>query len=370
MVRTIAILVRFEGQGGAPELSLLRSFRSRWGGDYETKENPRVLGVRHPHELLIDDVYVDLSAVLGVPVAVKCESFNFAGSVKLKAAVTMVTAAEESGLLTPDSVIIESSSGNLGVALSVVTASKGYDFVCVTDPRSSVQNRRQIEATGGRVVMVTEPDANHGYLASRLRVVRELCASNPRFVWLNQYTNANNWRAHYQSTAPAIVRRCPELDVLFVGAGTTGTLMGCAYYLRDIGHPAQVVAVDSVGSVTFGGPAESRFIPGLGTSRRPELVDESVLDGVIHVEEADAIRMCRTLARAGFLFGGSTGTVLAGATRWLDAAGGSRHNAVAISPDLGERYLDTVYDDAWVAEHYGAELLDHRAPVGPRDLAA
>lgn len=326
-----------------------------------------MLGVRQPHELIIDDVYVDLSGVLDLPIAVKCESFNFAGSVKLKAAVSMVTAAEESGLLKPDSVIIESSSGNLGVALSIVAASMGYAFVCVTDPRSSVQNRRQIEATGGQVVVVTEPDANHGFLASRLRVVRELCASNPRFVWLNQYTNEDNWRAHYRSTAPAMVKNCPEMDVLFVGAGTTGTLMGCAYYLRDIGHPAQVVAVDSIGSVTFGAPAGPRFIPGLGTSRRPELVDESVVDSVILVEEADTIRMCRRLARSGFLFGGSTGTVLAGAQRWLDEAGPGR-NAVAIAPDLGERYLDTVYDDGWVAEHYGADLLDTCAPARFHDV--
>lgn len=330
-----------------------------------------MLGIRYPHELLADEVFVDLSEVLAVPVLVKCESFNFAGSVKLKAAVSMVTAAEESGLLTPDSVIIESSSGNLGVALAMVTASKGYGFVCVTDPRASAQNRRQIEATGGRVVLVTEPDANHGYLASRIRTVRELCASNPRFVWLNQYTNENNWRAHYRSTAPAILENCPDLDVLFVGAGTTGTLMGCAYYLRDIGHPAQVIAVDSVGSVTFGEPAGPRYIPGLGTSRQPDLVDASVLDGVLHVDEADAIRMCRTLARAGFLFGGSTGTVLAGAKRWLDSVGLPDVNAVAISPDLGERYLDTVYDDAWVAEHYGAEVLSSLSrthPLDPHDL--
>jgi cysteine synthase A len=329
-----------------------------------------VLGVRYPHELLIDDVYVDLSGVLAVPIAVKCEAFNFAGSVKLKAAAAMVASAEEAGVLTPGSVIIESSSGNLGVALSVVCASKGYEFVCVTDPRSSAQNRMLIEATGGQVVLVTEPDANHGYLASRIRTVQQLCASDPRFVWLNQYTNENNWRAHYDSTAPAIVRSCPDLDILFVGAGTTGTLMGCAYYLRDIGHPARVVAVDSVGSVTFGGPAGPRFIPGLGTSRRPELVDESAVAEVVHVEEADAIRMCRTLAKAGFLFGGSTGTVLAGATRWLETAGLPAVNAVAIAPDLGERYLDTVYDDAWVTEHYSADLLEDRTPAGTRDVAA
>ncbi|MGB3438461.1 MAG: 2,3-diaminopropionate biosynthesis protein SbnA [Actinophytocola sp.] len=322
--------------------------------------------VRRPYDLNADDVYVDLGEVLDRPVIVKCESFNFAGSVKLKAAVSMVTAAEADGRLRPDSVIVESSSGNLGVALSVVAASRGYGFVCVTDPRSSVQNRRQIEALGGQVIVVTEPDGDHGFLGSRLRRVRHLCENNPDYVWLNQYANEHNWRAHYTTTAPEIVRRVPGLDVLFVGAGTTGTLTGCARYLRDIGHPAQVIAVDSIGSVTFGGLPSPRYIPGLGTGKRPEIVDESVIDDIVMVAELDTIRMCRTLAGAGFLFGGSTSTVLVGAQRWLAANGGPATCAVAISPDLGERYLDTIYNDMWVAEHFGAEFLASLRP-GPSE---
>lgn len=317
---------------------------------------------RHPYELVADDVYIDLSGLLDYPVVIKCESFNFAGSVKLKAALGMVTAAERSGALTRGSVIVESSSGNLGVALAVVAASRGYEFVCVTDPRSSPHNRRQIEALGARVVVVTEPDGNHGFLGSRINHVKALCASDPRYVWLNQYGNEHNWRAHYDTTGPAIAKAVPDMDVLFIGAGTTGTLMGCARYLRDIGHPARVVAVDSVGSVTFGGRSGARFIPGLGTSRRPELVDELFIDEIVMVEEADTIRMCRRLARSGFLFGGSSGTVLSGAQSWLATNESRSTRAVAISPDLGERYLDTVYDDVWVAEYYGAELLESVVP--------
>lgn len=324
--------------------------------------------VRRPYELIADDVYVDLGGVLDRPVIVKCESFNFAGSVKLKAAVSMVTAAEADGRLRQGSVIVESSSGNLGVALAVVAASRGYGFVCVTDLRSSTQNRRQIEALGGQVIVVTEPDGEHGFLGSRIGLVRRLCADNVGYVWLNQYANEHNWRAHYTTTAPEIVRRVPGLEVLFVGAGTTGTLTGCARYLRDIGHPARVIAVDSIGSVTFGGAPSARYIPGLGTGRRPDIVDESVLDDIVMVAELDTIRMCRSLARAGFLFGGSTGTVLVGAQRWLAANGGPATCAVAISPDLGERYLDTVYNDMWVAEHFGAEFLASLGP-GPSEPA-
>lgn len=331
-----------------------------------------MLHVRNPYELLINDVYVDLADILGIPVLLKCESFNFAGSVKLKAAVSMVTSAERDGRLKPGSIIVESSSGNLGVALSIVAASKGYGFICVTDSRVSPQNRKQIEATGGRVVVVSQLDANDGFLANRIRLVREMCAGDDRCVWLNQYANPDNSGAHYRLTAPAIVEHCPDLDYLFIGAGTTGTLMGCARYLRDTGYPARVIAVDSAGSVTFGGAPGPRYVPGLGTSRRPELVDPSVVDDVVLVDERDTILMCRRLAHAGFLFGGSTGTVLAGAQAFLrgressaGTSGTSRTSgtSVAISADLGDRYLDTVYDDVWVAEHYGAELLDSCLPT-------
>lgn len=322
---------------------------------------------RKPDQLFIDDVFVDLADIIDARLSVKCEAFNFAGSVKLKAAAFMVAAAEEAGRLSPGSMIIESSSGNLGVALSIVAASKGYEFVCVTDPRASSLNRRRIEAAGGRVVIVDELDDNGGYLATRIRTVREMCAADPRYHWLNQYANDDNWRAHYRLTGPAIVRTFPALEYLFVGAGTTGTLMGCARYLRDLGHPARVVAVDSVGSVTFGGSPGSRHIPGLGTSRRPELLDRSLVDDVLLVHEVDAVTMCRRLARHGFLFGGSTGTVVAGAEHFLAARGAKTASALAISPDLADSYLDTVYDDEWVTQRFGPAALTTEAS-GTGDL--
>ena len=181
-----------------------------------------------------------------------------------------------------------------------------------------------MEALGSQVHIVTEPDSDGGFLGARIDYVRALCASDDRYVWLNQYTNPSNWKAHYRTTAPAIARQFPRLDVLFVGAGTTGTLMGCARYFREWHRPVRIVAVDTVGSVTFGGPPARRMIPGLGMSIRPPLLDESYVDEVVHVEEADTIRACHRLARRGFLFGGSTGTVVSGAMRWLAQHDGAR----------------------------------------------
>jgi N-(2-amino-2-carboxyethyl)-L-glutamate synthase len=317
-----------------------------------------------PQDFNEEELYVNLESIFGHSLFLKCEGFNFAGSIKLKAAAEMVEAAERDGVLTSGSVLVESSSGNLGVALSMIAASKGYRFLCVTDSRCNLPTRRLMEALGSQVHIIAEPAAVGGFLGARIDYVRALCASDDRYVWLDQYNNQGNWRAHYRTTAPAIARHFPRLDMLFVGAGTTGTLMGCARYFRQWHRPVRVVAVDSVGSVTFGGEPGRRMIPGLGTSVRPPLLDESYVDEVIRVEETDTIRACHRLARSGFLFGGSTGTVVSGAMDWLARHDERELTAVAIAPDLGERYLDTIYQTNWLQDLYGDDVL------GSDELAA
>jgi 2,3-diaminopropionate biosynthesis protein SbnA len=323
-----------------------------------TDEEGGVPVISVPQAFNQEDLYVDLRPILGHPLFLKCEGFNFAGSIKLKPAAEMVEAAERAGVLKPGSVLVESSSGNLGVALSVIAASKGYRFLCVTDFRCNLATRRLMEALGGQVHVVTaDPDVDGGLLGARLEYVRALCASDQRYVWLNQHTHPGNWQAHYRTTAPAIVRQFPELDVLFVGAGTTGTLMGCARFMREWHRPVRIIAVDSVGSVIFGGAPARRMIPGLGAAVRPPLLDESYVDEVILVEEPDTIRTCRRLARRGFIFGGSTGTVVSGAASWFARQDRADITAVAIAPDLGERYLDTIYHTNWVHGLYGEDAL-------------
>jgi cysteine synthase A len=320
-----------------------------------------------PQEYNEENLYVDLRSTIGRALFLKCEGFNFAGSIKLKAAASMVEAAERGGLLRPGSILVESSSGNLGVALSMIAASRGYRFVCVTDTRCNLATRRLMEALGAEVHTIVEPDPVSGFLGARLDRVREMLESDKRFVWLNQYSNSNAWQAHFRTTGPAIAREFPSLDVLFVGAGTTGTLMGCARFFRQWHRRVRVVAIDSVGSVAFGARPARRMIPGLGTGVRPELLDESFVDDVVWVEESDTVRSCHRLARTGFLFGGSTGTVVSGAATWLN-----RHDrdgeltAVALAPDLGERYLDTVYQANWVQDLYGYGVLEEPELIDAR----
>jgi len=227
-----------------------------------------------PHEFNESDLYVDIRSIVGDSLYLKCEGFNFAGSIKLKAATEMVEAAERDGTLKPSSILIESSSGNLGVALSMLAASKGYKFVCVTDARCNPSARLVMEALGSEVHVIEEPAEVGGFLGARLDYVRARLEADDRFVWLNQYTNPGNWKVHHRKTAPAIASSFPELDVLFIGAGTTGTLMGCARYFKQWHRSVKIVAIDSVGSSTFGTRTGPRMIPGLGTSVRPPLLDE------------------------------------------------------------------------------------------------
>jgi cysteine synthase A len=308
-----------------------------------------------PQEFNEERLYVDLEPVVGHELYLKCEGFNFAGSIKLKAATAMVEAAEREGLLQPGSILVESSSGNLGVALSMIAANRGYRFVCVTDSRCNLATRRLMEALGSEVHVITEPNVG-GFLGARLNHVRALCAADSRYLWLNQYANPNAWEAHFRTTAPAIAEEFPQLDVLFVGAGTTGTLMGCARWFRRYRPKVRVIAIDAVGSVTFGAAPGRRMIPGLGTSVVPEIFDGAYIDEVEFVEEAAAIVACHRLAARGFLFGGSTGTVVSGAASWLDRNDAGHLTAVTIAPDLGERYLDTIYHTNWVQDLFGDVL--------------
>jgi len=315
--------------------------------------------IAHPHDFLGSDVFVDLRRIVGRSLFLKCEGFNFGGSIKMRAAAGMVAAAKRDGILTDNSVLIESSSGNFGVALSAIAASMDVPFVCVTDVNCNAASIAAMRAYGARVVVIDEPDEVGGYLKARLDRLHQSCAGDDRFVWLNQYTNAANWRSHYDLTAPAILSTFPDLDVLFVGIGTGGTGMGCARYLSDVGSSVRVVAIDPEGSVSFGHPSGRRLIPGLGAGVRPAELDTSLFDDLVRVSEIDSIRTCRTLAAKGLLFGGSTGTAVSGALSWLEHHDPDELlSSVCISADLGERYLGTVYDDDWVRGNFGAAALE------------
>jgi 2,3-diaminopropionate biosynthesis protein SbnA len=308
----------------------------------------------------VGNLFVDLAPVLGEPLLLKCEGLNFAGSIKLKTAVGLLDRAEATGLVSPGrTTLVESSSGNLGIGIGIAAASRGYRFICVTDSRCNQGAIKMMRALGVTVEVVTQPHPRLGLLGARLDRVRDLVTSGADHVWLNQYENSANWQAHRDSTGPEILRELGRVDTVFVGVGTSGTAMGVARYLREASPGTRVVGVDVEGSVSFGGPAGTRYVAGIGSSIRPPLLDVSLLDAVVYVSEQDSVRACRSLVRHGYLFGGSTGSVVAGARSWLRDEGlGPGTVNVAIAPDLGERYLDTVYRDDWAHDVLGMATLD------------
>lgn len=288
---------------------------------------------------------------------VTLEGLNTAGSIKLRTAHQLVHEAEQAGLLAPGGRIIESTSGNLGVAMAALCARKNYQLTLVMDPNANRRSIRMAESFGATVVQVTERDAAGGFLGKRIQYIEQRLAADPGLVWLNQYANEANVRAHSTYTAPEFLDAYGVPDWLFVGAGTTGTLMGCLDVVEARGLPTRVVAVDAAGSLLSGGQPATRRIPGIGASRVPEIFDSGRNFEMVAVPEADAVVVCRHVARRhGLLLGGSSGSVLAAVCMLRNVIEpGAR--VLAISADMGDGYLDTIYDDDWARREFGPEVL-------------
>jgi N-(2-amino-2-carboxyethyl)-L-glutamate synthase len=306
--------------------------------------------IESPLQLIFRDLFYRLPAFAGShDVFLKLEGFNITGSIKVKTAIGLVEDLEQRGIARPnETVLIESSSGNLGLALSLICAIKGYKFICVTDPNANRATLRGMELYGAKVIVVEDRDAAGGYLGSRIKTIDQILQSDSNAVWLNQYANIANKNVHAEQTANEIAREFDKVDWVFVGAGTTGTLAGISERLRQEFPRIKVVAVEPAGSVTFGGSPGKRNIPGIGASVRPKLADLVKPDRIATVSEGKTVEACLSFVRNyHLLVGGSTGTVLA-AVQQLAPEFGRGDTIVAISADLGEKYLDTIYDPAWV----------------------
>ncbi len=292
----------------------------------------------------------------GARVYAKVERFNPGGSIKDRTAVSMLLGKIKSAELDPvRSVVIESSSGNLAIGLAQICRYFGLRFICVVDAKTSEHNIAILTAYGAAVEVVTEPDPQTGeFLPVRLRRVQELVATIPHAFWPNQYANPLNPRAHEETMAEIAAALGGRVDYLFSATSTTGTLRGCGDYARRAGLGTTMVAVDAAGSVLFGPPSgQPRLITGHGASVRPELFTPAAADHVIHVTDLDCVVGCRKLTlREAILAGGSSGATVTALEKMRphipDGA-----VCVLIFPDGGDRYLDTIYSDTWVATHFG-----------------
>ena len=286
----------------------------------------------------------------------KLESVNPGGSIKDRSAVGMLSAAIRSGAAVPGrTTVVESSSGNLGIGLAQACRYLDLCFVCVVDPRTNAQNVAVMRAFGADVVTVTSPDPATGeYLTARVRRVQELVRTLPDAYWPNQYANPDNAAAHHRTMQEIVDGLGRPPDYLFCAISSCGTLRGCVEHIRTERLPVTVVAVDAEGSGIVRPPSKARrLLPGHGAATPPALYDAALADHVVHVSDLDCLLGCRRLvAREAILAGGSSGGVVRAVER-MHAALPRGATCVLILPDDGSRYLDTVYDDDWVAEYFG-----------------
>ncbi|MEW4563178.1 2,3-diaminopropionate biosynthesis protein SbnA [Bremerella sp. JC770] len=282
----------------------------------------------------------------------KLEGFNPGGSAKDRPARAIIESAMAAGLIAPGTTIIESTSGNMGIGLAQVCRYYDLPLICVVDPRIQPQNMAILKAYGAQVDMVSQP-LRGDYLRARLARVCHLLATTPNSFWPNQYANPENPRAHRTGTIDEIDQQLQgDYDYVFVAVSSTGTLQGCQQFLQSHGRRAQLVAVDAVGSVLFGGSPGRRLIPGLGAGQVPPLARDGVQADVLRVSDAQCVVECRRLAhREAILVGGSAGGVLSAIRARSNQLTGK--TVVAILHDSGTRYLDTVFNDEWVETNLG-----------------
>lgn len=284
----------------------------------------------------------------------KLESLNPGGSMKDRPALNMLTEAMRRGAVTKDTVIVESSSGNMGIGLAQACAYYGLRFVCVVDRKTTIQNIRLMEAYGAEIELVSEPDPVSGeYLQARLNRVRQLVNKIETAFWPNQYANPDNPAAHHRTMEEAVAELGGMVDYVFCATSTCGTLRGCAEYIAAHSLPTTLVAIDAVGSVIFDSAKAKRLLPGHGSAVRPPLFDEDLADEFVLVNDRDCVVGCRRLAKMeAIIAGGSSGAVIVGLERFKDRI---PEGAVclAILADRGERYLDTIFSNEWVNEHFG-----------------
>jgi len=287
----------------------------------------------------------------------KLEAFNPAGSIKDRTAHHIIQQGVAQGKITSETVIIESTSGNMGIGLAQCCLSLGLKLKLVVDPYINAQAVKILKTYGAEVIMVTIPDESGGYLNSRIDKVSELVSTEQNSFWPNQYGSHHNPEAHHRTMDEMIEELYGDLDYLFVATSTCGTLMGCAERIQTNGYKTKIVPVDSQGSIIFGGKASRRLIPGFGAGRPSQFLNNDLVENPVLVSEPESIRGARMLLkREAILAGGSSGAVVMAMQKMLPSIPNDATIA-AIICDRGERYLDTIYSDDWVENNYGKAVL-------------
>ena len=283
---------------------------------------------------------IEAEYALKAKLLVKLESFNPAGSAKDRVALNMINTAEKNGTLAPGGLIIEPTSGNTGIGLASVAASRGYRACIVMPDTMSVERIKLMGAYGAEVVLSDGKKGMQGAIAEAQRIADE----NPGSIIAGQFQNPANPEAHYLTTGPEIYEDTDgAVDILVAGVGTGGTISGTGKYLKERKPSVRVIAVEPASSPLLSeGRAGAHGLQGIGANFIPDALDRDIYDEIITVTEEQAYTMSRLLGkREGVLAGISSGAALYAAVQLAKRDDSEGKTIVVILPDTGERYLST-----------------------------
>ena len=292
------------------------------------------------HTPLLELTHIEKAHSLKARVLAKLEYFNPAGSVKDRVAVAMLDDAEKRGVLKPDSVIIEPTSGNTGIGLASVAAARGYRVIIVMPETMSVERRQLMKAYGAELVLTEGSKGMSGAIAKAEELAREI----PGGFVPGQFVNAANPKAHFETTGPEIYEDTDgKVDYFVAGVGTGGTITGAGQYLKSRNPEVKVVAVEPKSSAVLStGVAGAHKIQGIGAGFVPQVLDTRVYDEIIPVENDDAFALGKEMGRSeGVLVGISSGAALWAAIEIAKRPGSEGKTIVVLLPDTGDRYLST-----------------------------
>ncbi|MGK5731727.1 cysteine synthase family protein [Streptomyces sp. URMC 124] len=286
----------------------------------------------------------------GSRLLLKLEMYNPTGTAKIRMARQMVLDAEARGELRPGGRIIESTSGNTGLGLAVIAAERGYAFTAVVDHHACSDKLRAMKALGTELVYVAGDGTEELATAAREELAEEMARGRDNTVFTEQHNNPSNGVGYHRVAHELHQALGGRVDVLVGAVGTGGSLCGTARELRKLVPGVRIVGVEPKGSIAFGGPAHDYYQSGTGTPEGAEigaLVDFDLIDEGVKVGDVEAFATARAVARTGLLIGGSAGGVVHEAlTRLPSLPPGT--TMVALVNDGGEKYMDTVFDDAWM----------------------
>lgn len=289
---------------------------------------------------LMELTHIEKELGLEAKLLAKLEYFNPAGSIKDRIAKAMIEAAEKSGVLRPDSVIIEPTSGNTGIGLASVATAKGYRIIIVMPETMSVERRKLIKAYGAELVLTEGAKGMTGAIEKAQELAKEI----PGGFVTGQFVNPENPKVHFATTGPEIYEATEgKVDILVAGVGTGGTISGTGKYLKSQKPEVKVIAVEPAASpVLSKGTAGPHKIQGIGAGFVPDTLDTTVYDEIITVENDAAFETGRLIGKKeGVLVGISSGAALHAAIEVAKRAENKGKNIVVIFPDSGDRYLST-----------------------------